>query len=188
LLARRMAQSSPTTAAAGWSHLMRMSRGELAAKSCRRPDRSEGDGKRVSARAATEPVAPTTTVEARAIQAMERVDEVVADGPERGRNHHQETVSAASSNMVLVKWTHCFDEDGAQSSLRDKEKRGPDGGFADAAAAGIGLEDPSDHTDDEESADGGELAMNELDDGGDAGVDRDDFAVAEGPVIPAASS
>jgi len=51
---------------------MRTSRGEVAAKSDARAARRVGEGKRVSARAAREPVAPTVMVERMASQAVQR--------------------------------------------------------------------------------------------------------------------
>ncbi|MEG9439065.1 hypothetical protein JAO29_23270, partial [Edaphobacter sp. HDX4] len=56
-------------AAAGWIHLILTNRGAELAKSAAKAAVSEGEGKSVSARAATAPVAPTINVDTAAVHA-----------------------------------------------------------------------------------------------------------------------
>ena len=67
----QITQQNPKTAAAGCIHRIRTSNGEAAAKSETRAACIEGDGKSVSANAASAPVEPTTIVAPSAIQAVQ---------------------------------------------------------------------------------------------------------------------
>ena len=87
---------------------MRTRSGALAAKSDANAALRLGEGKSVSASAATEPVAPTSNVSRMAAAARGFGAKVIVESS--SRNHHHVSVNAASNSMVLVKWTHCMME------------------------------------------------------------------------------
>ena len=78
-----------------------------------------------------------------------------------------------------------FDEQCAEQRFGDEQEDDPERGAAGAGGFGLGVEDSGDERDDERGENAGEGAVGELDDGGEAWVVREDFSVAERPVVAA---
>jgi hypothetical protein len=78
------------------------------------------------------------------------------------------------------------DEKCTECAFGDEQNSCCDGSFACAISAWTGEEGPCDEHGHQRGADAGERAVRELDDGSEAGMVRQDFAVAERPVCSAA--
>jgi len=103
-------QRTAMSAAAGCSQRIRTRSGAVAAKSEVRAARRVEEGKRVSARAAMEPVAPTAMVERMASRAGPRGVGcgVVGGSLREGLRNQAVRPSAAMRSRVLVKWMDCM--------------------------------------------------------------------------------
>jgi hypothetical protein len=113
-------------------------------------------------------------------------------GGQRERRHQQQGIGevdrlhedAGVGGIVLDVVPE--DEDSAERSFEDEEGEGPENGGAGGMAARGGAEDEGDEGQVEQGADARCRTVNELDQGGEAGVVGEEVAIAERPVCAAA--